>query len=378
PASNPQPEKMLPRKQVASSLNVASPPFYPTGSSTKDNNMARDIQSASINHSGQQSYTNKNTNVGQSSAMMRGKNMVDSVNVDRLYIDDSPAISSGKQSSSVQMPLSSSLDSIPSQSQLRSLGRGLNHVVQMPYQPLLAGNQLNRAFSSSHLQGGQLNPGQFISQTSGQQFVQSLPSRAQVSSPPKTDGTMNLLESENLDSASETNQSKTALVAKGRGITEISAKGSFIYGGAQVIGAPGSTGRGHSDQNFPAFLPVMQFGGQHPGGIGVPALGMAFPGYVGQPQTGIGSSEMTWLPVLAGAAGALGATYCPPYITVDGSYNPRPSAPASSVSPSLSKENNGTEVENDWGPTQRAEPSAEEVSQRPKNPRRYTEMKFNQ
>lgn len=36
----------------------------------------------------------------------------------------------------------------------------------------------------------------------------------------------------------------------------------------------------------------MQFGGQHPGGIGVPAVGMAFPGYVGNP--GSGKSEMTW------------------------------------------------------------------------------------
>ena len=38
----------------------------------------------------------------------------------------------------------------------------------------------------------------------------------------------------------------------------------------------------------------MQFGGQHPGGMGVPAVGMAFPGYVGQPQLGLGKSEMTW------------------------------------------------------------------------------------
>lgn len=37
---------------------------------------------------------------------------------------------------------------------------------------------------------------------------------------------------------------------------------------------------------------VMQFGGQHPGGIGVPAVGMAFPGYVNNP--GSGNSEMTW------------------------------------------------------------------------------------
>lgn len=39
---------------------------------------------------------------------------------------------------------------------------------------------------------------------------------------------------------------------------------------------------------------VMQFGGQHHGGIGVPAVGMAFPGYVAQPQLGVGNSEMTW------------------------------------------------------------------------------------
>ena len=44
------------------------------------------------------------------------------------------------------------------------------------------------------------------------------------------------------------------------------------------------------------LLAVMQFGGQHPGGIGVPAVGMAFPGYVAQPQLGLGNSEMTWYP----------------------------------------------------------------------------------
>ncbi|CAI9300012.1 unnamed protein product [Lactuca saligna] len=62
------------------------------------------------------------------------------------------------------------------------------------------------------------------------------------------------------------------------------------------------------DQNFPGaptFLPVVQFAGQHPGGLGVPAVGMAFPGYVTQPN-GMGNSEMTWLPILAGATGAFG------------------------------------------------------------------------
>ncbi|CAI9288846.1 unnamed protein product [Lactuca saligna] len=37
------------------------------------------------------------------------------------------------------------------------------------------------------------------------------------------------------------------------------------------------------DQNFrgaPTILPVVQFAGQHPGGLGVLVVGMAFPGYV--------------------------------------------------------------------------------------------------
>ncbi|KAF3455804.1 hypothetical protein FNV43_RR00446 [Rhamnella rubrinervis] len=41
-------------------------------------------------------------------------------------------------------------------------------------------------------------------------------------------------------------------------------------------------------------LAFMQFGGQHPGGIGVPAVGMAFLGYVAQSQLGLANSEMTW------------------------------------------------------------------------------------
>ncbi|KAJ0045542.1 hypothetical protein Pint_05555 [Pistacia integerrima] len=71
--------------------------------------------------------------------------------------------------------------------------------------------------------------------------------------------------------------------------------------------------------------------GQHPCGIEVPAVGMAFPGYVAQPQLGLGNSEMTCIKsldstdrllVLVGAVGALGATYCLPYIVVDGAYHP--------------------------------------------------------
>ncbi|KAI4331231.1 hypothetical protein MLD38_029436 [Melastoma candidum] len=94
-----------------------------------------------------------------------------------------------------------------------------------------------------------------------------------------------------------------ALVPKGKSTNQGSRRDSVIYGGPPVLGSGGNAG---GDQNFPgtpAFLPVMQFGRQHPGGLGLPAVGMAFPGYVAQPQLGMGNSKMTWLPVLTGGAG---------------------------------------------------------------------------
>ncbi|KAI3455395.1 hypothetical protein Pfo_012058 [Paulownia fortunei] len=379
PVSNAKPDVVLPRKQVASNLNIASPPFYPTGSSTKDNTvpLKRDVQAGTINRNGQQSVVDESFTMAQSTATMRGKNIVDSIGVDNLYIDDSPSAMAGKPSNTMQMPLTGSSSINPAQPQLRGQGRGLTSLTQMAYQPAVSNNQVNRVPPPSQLQSVQWNPGQSRAQSSlqasVQQFAQRLPSGPQAFSPPKAAGAVNAFESGELESASE---SKTEVVAKGKGSVQGSGKGSFLYGGAQVMGASGSMGSGQSDQNFPAFLPVMQFGGQHPGGIGVPAVGMAFPGYVAQPQLGLGSSEMTWLPVLAGAAGALGATYCPPYITVDGSYNARPSGQASSIAAASSKENNAAKVGNDLKPAQRPELANDDFGQRQKNPRRYTEMKF--
>lgn len=42
--------------------------------------------------------------------------------------------------------------------------------------------------------------------------------------------------------------------------------------------------------------------------------------------------------MLAGAAGALGATYCPPYIAVDGAYHSRPAGQPSSLPSTMSVE----------------------------------------
>ncbi|KAL8458160.1 hypothetical protein ACS0TY_035879 [Phlomoides rotata] len=383
--TNTKPDVVLPGKQVASNLSIASPPFYPTGSSTKDNTVPpkRDAQAGIVNRNAQPLMVNESFTMAQSTTTIRGKNIPDTIGLDNLSIGDSPSVMAGKPSNNVQMPLSGSSFMNPVQHQLRGQGRGPASFAQMAYQPVVPNNQLNRVRPPSQLPSAQRNPGQTRAQSSLQgpvpQFAQHSASGAQDFSPPKAAGAVNTFESEDLESVSESNQSKTALIAKGKGNVQGSGKGSFLYGGAQVMGASGNMGSGRSDQNFPAFLPVMQFGGQHPGGIGVPAVGMAFPGYVGQPQLGgLGSSEMTWLPVLAGAAGALGASYCPPYLTVDGSYNARPSAQSSSIAAASSKDNNTAKVGNDWKPAQRPEFANDDFGQRQKNPRRYTEMKFDQ
>ncbi|KAK4428072.1 protein MLN51 [Sesamum alatum] len=356
PVSNADP----PRKQVASNLSITSPPFYPTGSSTKENSvpLKRDAQAGTIGRNGQQAVVDESFNTARSAATMRGKNIADSIGVDKLYIDDAPSAMDGKPSNAMQMSSSNSSSINPTQPQLRGFLRQVNYKV---FRGILV--KVVLIFAQASVFSSSRNVFQV---------------EAQASSPPKAAGAMNAFESGELESTSESSQTKTALVAKGKGNMQGGGKGSFLYGGAQVMGASGSMVSGQNDQNFPAFLPVMQFGGQHPGGIGVPAVGMAFPGYVAQPQLGLGSSEMTWLPVLAGAAGALGATYCPPYITMDGSYNARPSGQTSSVSAASSKENNTAKVGNDWKPAQRPELANDDFGQRQKNPRRYTEMKFDQ
>lgn len=252
PMSNSKPDAAPPRKQVGSNLNIASPPFYPTGSSTKDNTVPhkRNIQAGTVNRNGQQSLVGESFSMAQSTAMMRGKNIVDSVSRDNLYIDDSPSGVVRKPPNTMPMPLSGSSFVNPAQPQLRGQGRGLNSVTQMAYQPV------NKVPSPSHLQNFQKYPIQGRSQSSAQASVQQYTHRSsggpQVLSPPKAAGSVNSFESGEVESSSE---SKTALVAKGKGSVQGSGKGPLLYGGAQVMGASGSMGSGHTDQNFPAFLP---------------------------------------------------------------------------------------------------------------------------
>ncbi|KAJ1404088.1 Btz domain [Sesbania bispinosa] len=354
PISNSESDPVQTKKQVfGSNLNYASPPFYPSGSSNKDINLTskRDVQTGSTSRNVHTGVMDEGFLVQQNNALLRGKNVVDSLNMDKLYIDGSVPPSVGKPLNNLHMHPPGSSDVNASQStHPRAAGRGGAIPVQMNYQPLTSHNQVNKA-APTQLQAIQRTsaPGRTSLQSPAPQLGHRPGSAPQASSPPKTSVAISSLDSGEIDVASELSKSKGALVGKGRGGSQGSGRGSFVYGGA--MGSAGNMGGSHGDQNFPAFLPVMQFGGQHPGGIGVPAVGMAFPGYVAQPQLGLGNSEMTWLPVLTGAAGALGATYCPPYLSVDGAYHARQSGQTSAAATS-SKEN-VSKANNEWKPPQR-------------------------
>ncbi|XP_057474252.1 protein MLN51 homolog isoform X3 [Actinidia eriantha] len=340
-------DPLLARKQVtASSLSSASPPFYPSGSSNKEITLQqkREVLGGTTNRNLRIAVVDENLSLSRSNATMRGKNAVDSIDMEKLYINNSIFPIGGKPSTSPQLPPpGSSIVNNNQTLQPRAQGKGLAPSGQMNVQPGAPHNQVSTASMPTQLHTGRQNPVHSRVQSSSQAALQQLGQRpgsgSQTSSPPKTALSINSFEPGDLESSRESSKSKTSLVGKGKGSVQGGGKGSFLYGGAQVIGASGNIGIGHGDQNFaatPAFLPVMPFGGQHPGGIGVPAVGMAFPGYVAQPQLGLGNSEMTWLPVLAGAAGALGATYCSPYIAVDGAYHPCPSGKTSSSGDSRS------------------------------------------
>ncbi|KAJ8539261.1 hypothetical protein K7X08_013513 [Anisodus acutangulus] len=244
---------MAAKQRFMSRLNYDSPPFYPSSSSSKETIITQtEMQTETSSHS---------TASSQSTAIFR-KNLNDSLGINKLNIDDFIPAVAGKPSSSLQLPLglSSSINSTHSQA-LRGQGRGCNASPHRNYQ------------SPASQQG------QPFLQVTGQQLEQQSGTGSQVSSLPKTAQPMNTCEPAELEFSSESIKSTSCMVAKGK----YSLQGAGRGYGTQTVGAPGNMGSGHSNQNFsgtPTFLPVMQFGGQHSGGVGVPAVGMAFPGYV--------------------------------------------------------------------------------------------------
>eukprot|EP00262_Sarcandra_glabra_P000194 TRINITY_DN10285_c0_g1_i2.p1 TRINITY_DN10285_c0_g1~~TRINITY_DN10285_c0_g1_i2.p1 ORF type:complete len:654 (-),score=151.03 TRINITY_DN10285_c0_g1_i2:420-2381(-) len=365
-----QSSQVLPRKHViASSLNSASPPFYPSGSSKQDISATQNRATQTGNISREENFT-----TSHSSASIRGKNILDTIAQNRLPMDDLIQPVPGKPLAKLQFHRSGSSSSVSaSQStQVKVQEMGITISGQINYQPSSSPNQINRGSVRRPVQ----SPVQPAFLSSTQQLGHGLSGATHFSpSPPQPPSALSS-EFGDVESPPGSSKSKTALVGKGKPSVQGNEMGSFLYNGAQVIGASGTMSVAHGDQSFPAtpaLLPVMQFAGQNHGGLGVPAVGMALPGYVAQPQLGFGNNEMTWVPVLAGAAGALGATYCSPYIAVDGSYYARPSGQSSS---NVSRETTTNKPSNVLKPPQRSELVNEEYGLRQNKPRRYSEMNF--
>lgn len=252
------------RKQVfASSLSSASPPFYPSGSSKEiTSTQKRDVQAGNINRNLRSANVNENFSVSQSNTIMKGKNVIDSIAMEKLYINDSISPIAGKPSTSLQLPPSGSSSVSTNQLlQPRSQGRGPMSSGLMTFQP--GGprhNPVNRSSPPMQLHTLQQSAAQSRVQPSLQASVQQLGqhpgSGSQTSSPPNAALSINSFEPGGLESPPESSKSKTALLERGKGSVQGSGRGSFLYGGAQVIGASTNTGSGHGDQNFaPAFLP---------------------------------------------------------------------------------------------------------------------------
>ncbi|XP_064950041.1 protein MLN51 homolog isoform X1 [Musa acuminata AAA Group] len=380
-------DPVVPQKHsFASSLNSASPPFYPSGSSNSNQDILlmqkRDAQAGIINDSLSYSmHTEENSQSSQSSTLLRGKTVVDSVGHDRLYMSDSHRSVVGKTLASVHLQPSGfypSPDNADISSSSRVQGTGINTAGPPNNQSASAVNHVGRVSAHTQAPNVQPSPAQTSFQPAvrvpAQQFIHRSVSGNQTSSssPPPAG---NSSEVGDVDSPPGSGKSRTSVVGKGKINNQGTGRSSFIYSGGQVLGATGAMGLAHGDQNFrtPALLPVMQFGGQHPSGLGVPAVGMALPGYVAQPQLGFGNSEMTWVPVLAGMPGALGASYCPPYLALDGNYY-RPSGQNSSSA--SSKE---TTTSKPGTHMSQSDPVIDEAGRRQNKPRsRYSEMNFGQ
>ena len=258
-ASNSESDPVLAKKQVSSNLNSASPPFYPSGASNKEINLTpkRDVQTGSTSRSVRPGVVEEGFVVQQNNTLLRGKNVVDTISMDKLYIDESVNPSVGKSLNNLHVvpPGSSGLNASQSPHP-RAPVRGGTIPVQMNYQTATSHNQVNKFPPTQH-QAIQRSsaPGRISTtvQVPASQLGHRPGSGSQASSPPKTSVASNSLDSGEIDGASESGKSKGALVGKGRGVSQGSGRGSFVYGGA--MGTAGNVSGSHGDQNFPAFLP---------------------------------------------------------------------------------------------------------------------------
>ncbi|XP_019091393.1 PREDICTED: uncharacterized protein LOC104740215 isoform X3 [Camelina sativa] len=313
-------------KNVAvSSLSSASPPFYP---SVPSGNSVHGIQ----------------------------------VGMEGLHMNESAA-PSGKKYRNTKAAFSPVWTAKASQSTGQGKGAPVTENVFYPK----AHSQGDRYSSPLQLNGDSKGTGgQSYIKPSGQGYDQdSAVIRSLSSSPQKTSSLRNQFPHGEIESASETGAS----IGKGKGTLRPSGgSGSFMYNGSQMMGRAESLPSA-DNSTFPTFLPFMQLGGQHGG---VPAFGMAYPGYV-QSEDGVRNPEMTWMPILDGP-GALGASFSPPYVANQAHKLALSSSLGSSRENST---NNLIDLENPMERPEVTESGSRQQSNNPsKQPRRYSEMSF--
>jgi hypothetical protein len=211
--SNSRLEQVLPIKQtVASSLNSASPPFYPARSSN---------QELPVGQGGNAQLSNN---------LLRGKAFVPSVGNAAAAMNgmNRPALLPAASSSNGPFPLATNQVN-------RDYGQPAHPLVQQnPVQsptrsaPRMPAQMFGARFSNS----SKISPAQPTSTTLGDD--------AEISSP------------------SGSNKFDSRLTVKGQPDDQGEERSSFLYGGAHVLGATGAMGITLGDQNFhgtPALLP---------------------------------------------------------------------------------------------------------------------------
>ena len=181
-------------KKVASSLSSASPPFYPSGSSNKDNvslTQKKELQASNHNRNIRSSAVEHTFSMQHTTSLMRGKNVIEAMGMDQLHIDDYVSPVSEKSSSDVHFPSSAPLSAGAIQmTQSKPHGRGVPPSGSAVLQSSQSNNQLNK-ISSSAAQASQRIPVQIQGhlQAPGQEL-----DRSQTSSSPKAGLSLNSFE----------------------------------------------------------------------------------------------------------------------------------------------------------------------------------------
>lgn len=254
--SHAQPESAPPKKNViSSSLNSASPPFYPSGASTQDFPVAAQRTGGS-NKIPPSSMKMDDSSKLQSGSMVRGRTSMDYGGRDRFHADGPVRSSPGRApTTSLSSVFTSSVN--PGQSPIvRASGGNSNIGISSNNQPTSSLHQTSRISTQPQSHGSVVHQksGQVQNHSTARIPTQQLSHRTSNSSPAAQHLPVKSTESDENGSYPSLNNSKTAsAVVKAN--SQETGMGSFMYGGAQVIGASGLS---QGDQNFPgtpALLP---------------------------------------------------------------------------------------------------------------------------